>query len=42
VRYTYDGLGRRITRNGPGGFEEYLYDGDQTPDIPAPSAVTPR
>jgi RHS repeat-associated protein len=28
VRYTYDGLGRRITRDGPGGFEEYLYDGN--------------
>lgn len=27
VRYTYDGLGRRISRDGPGGFEEYLYDG---------------
>jgi len=27
VRYTYDGLGRRISREGPTGFEEYLYDG---------------
>jgi len=28
VRYTYDGLGRRISREGPSGVEEYLYDGD--------------
>jgi RHS repeat-associated protein len=27
VRYAYDGLGRRISRDGSGGFEEYLYDG---------------